>query len=69
MTARGPILQTVPEGDPPFRTRLGSSGGPALLQERIVGVLYGGERADSPDSVYVATYAATNASWIRRALR
>lgn len=63
------LLTTLPDGDPEFSTRMGSSGGPALLRERVVGVLFGGEEASSDDSIYVQTYAQPTARWLGRMLR
>lgn len=63
------LLTTLPDGDPEFSTRMGSSGGPALLDEQVVGVLFGGEQATSDDSIYVQTYAPPTARWLRRVLR
>lgn len=65
----GPVLTTIPARGG-FSTRIGASGGPALLalegHEHVVGILFGGERADSPDSVYVATFHPDNARWLVR---
>ena len=66
--SRGGLLTTLPDGDPEFSTRMGSSGGPALMGERVVGVLFGGERATSDDSIYVQTWAPPTARWLRRML-
>ena len=67
--SRGGLLVTLPDGDPEFSTRMGSSGGPALVDERVVGVLFGGEAATSHDSIYVATYARPTARWLTRTVR
>ena len=69
VASRHGLLTTLPDGDPSFSTRMGSSGGPALLDERVVGVLFGGEHAISQDSIYVQTYARPTARWLRGALR
>lgn len=67
----GAVLVTVPREGSGFSTRIGASGGPALLEldgrEQVIGVLFGGERSDSRDSVYAATFHPDNASWIVRA--
>ncbi|MCC6876523.1 MAG: trypsin-like serine protease [Sandaracinaceae bacterium] len=72
-TLEGPLLRTLPIGEQGFSTEVGASGGPALwrLRERegVVGVLFGGRRASSPDSIYAATFHPENASWIASALR
>jgi hypothetical protein len=71
-SAHPPPGATEPFARGGFSTRLGSSGGPALYdrgdREEIVRVLFGGRRADSPDSIFVATYHPTNARWLRAAL-
>lgn len=68
-SVRGGVLTTVPV-DPRFSTRIGASGGPALMEvdgrEQVAGILFGGERADSSDSVYAATFYGDNASWLVR---
>ncbi len=66
----GPVLTTLPREHGGFSTRVGDSGGPALLavggREHVVGILFGGERADSRDSIYAATFHPDNASWLVR---
>jgi hypothetical protein len=64
------IVVTVPEAEDAFRSRTGWSGGPALVrlggQEHVVGILFGGERADSRDSIFAATFEPLNAGWLAR---
>jgi hypothetical protein len=66
----GAVLTALPQGSG-FSTRIGGSGGPALIaldgREHVLGILFGGERADSADSVYTATFHPDNAAWIVRA--
>jgi hypothetical protein len=63
------VLRTVPI-DRGFQTRVGGSGGPALLEvdgrEHVAGILFGGERSDSADSIYAATFSTENAAWLVR---
>lgn len=70
---RGPVLTAMPRDRSGFTTRVGASGGPALLdvggREHVVGVLFGGERSDSRDSIYAATFSTENASWLVRVAR
>jgi hypothetical protein len=71
VSVHGPVLTAMPRGRDGFSTRMGASGGPALIaldgREYVIGILFGGERADSPDSVYAATFHPDNASWLVRA--
>ncbi len=66
----GGALTTVPRDEEGFSTRIGASGGPALLalggREHVVGILFGGARADSPDSIFAATFHGENAAWLAR---
>ena len=68
----GATFVTAPASPGGPRTRIGDSGGPALLQhggaEAVVGVLFGGLSRGSPESVYAATDAPLNASWLVRTL-
>lgn len=72
-TLEGPLLRTLPIGISGFSTEVGASGGPALWRrgerEWVVGILFGGRRASSPDSIYAATFHPDNASWIASVLR
>lgn len=68
VASRNGLLKTLPERDPEFSTRMGSSGGPALLNEQVVGVLFGGEQATSQDSIYVQTYTRATARWLASSL-
>jgi hypothetical protein len=72
MALDGPLLRTMPIDRSGFSTEVGASGGPALLvrgrDEIVVGVLFGGRRADSPDSIYATTFHPENAAWIARTL-
>jgi hypothetical protein len=68
----GAVLRTLPIAPGGFSTEIGASGGPALLvrdrEEWVVGILFGGTRLESPDSIYAATFHPDNAQWIAHAL-
>ncbi len=73
VSVRGSVLRALPRDRHGFSTRIGASGGPALFaldgREHVIGILFGGERADSADSVYAVTFHPDNASWLVRVAR
>jgi hypothetical protein len=59
---------TAPLSRGGFATRVGDSGGPALLDfdgdERVLGILWGGPEPGARASVYAPTYTPENSRWL-----